>query len=82
MRDQSNRRFSRSNKRRNRGGNGHRRGPNGNRSLHGNRGRGEKPLCMRCGHPAVDGKLCAFHKILLNAFRRELPEQDPRRLRY
>jgi len=37
---------------------------------------------MRCGHPAVDGKLCAFHKILLNAFRRELPEQDPRRLRY
>ncbi len=80
MRDPSNRRYGRSKRSRGRGG--HRRNVNGNRSANGNARRGEPALCMRCGHPAVDGKLCAFHKTLLNSFRRELPEQDPRRLRY
>lgn len=61
------------------GNNGHRRNVNGNRLRNGNQG--EAALCIRCGHPAVDGRLCAFHRSLLNTFRREVPDQDPRRLR-
>ena len=39
-------------------------------------------MCIKCGHPAPDGKLCTFHRQLLNTFRREVPEQDPRRFRF
>lgn len=53
---------------------------NGNRIRNGNQG--EAAVCIKCGHPAPDGKLCAFHRILLNTFRKEVPEQDPRRFRF
>ena len=42
---------------------------------------GEMGVCIKCGHPAPDGKLCSFHRLLLNTFRKEIPEQDPRRFR-
>lgn len=47
-----------------------------------NGNQGEAAVCIKCGHPAQDGKLCAFHRILLNTFRKEMPDQDPRRFRY
>lgn len=63
------------------GANGNRRRDvNGNRIRNGNQG--EAAVCIKCGHPAPDGKLCAFHRILLNTFRKEVPEQDPRRFRF
>ncbi len=57
------------------------------RNVNGNRlgkggGRGETAVCIKCGHPAPDGKLCPFHRLLLNTFRKEVPEQDPRRFRF
>jgi hypothetical protein len=61
---------------------GSRRNVNGNRLTKNNGNRGETALCIKCGHPAPDGKLCAFHRILLNTSRKEVPEQDPRRLRF
>lgn len=60
---------------------GGRRNVNGNR-LSKNGNRGETALCIKCGHPATDGKLCAFHRMLLNTFRKEVPEQDPRRFHF
>lgn len=60
-------------------GNGANGGVNGN-TLRG--GQGEKGVCIKCGHPAPDGKLCSFHRSLLNTFRKEVPEQDPRRFRF
>lgn len=57
-----------------------RRDVNGNRMRNGNQG--EAAVCIKCGHPAPDGKLCAFHRILLNTFRKEMPDQDPRRFRF
>ncbi|MCY4596626.1 MAG: hypothetical protein OXC19_17725 [Bryobacterales bacterium] len=63
------------------GGNGNRhRNVNGNRIRNGHQG--EAALCIKCGHPAPDGKLCGFHRSLLNIFRKEIPEQDPRRFRF
>lgn len=47
-----------------------------------NGNQGEAAVCIKCGHPAPDGKLCAFHRILLNTFRKEMPDQDPRRFRF
>ncbi len=58
-----------------------RRDVNGNRLGKANGGRGETAVCIKCGHPAPDGKLCTFHRMLLNTFRKEMPEQDPRRFR-
>ncbi len=55
---------------------------NGNRLGKSNGGRGETAVCIKCGHPAPDGKLCAFHRLLLNTLRKEMPEQDPRRFRF
>ena len=90
MRDQTTRRgrYSR-NARRRPGRNGRRRiapGAKRRRNVNGNRitgGRkGEPAACIKCGHPAPDGKLCAFHRQLLNTFRKEMPEQDPRRFRF
>ena len=26
-------------------------------------------VCQKCGHPAPDGKLCQFHRNLLNSMR-------------
>ena len=45
-------------------------------------GKGEGAVCIKCGHPAPDGKLCVFHRQLLNTFRKEIPDQDPRRFRF
>ena len=59
-----------------------RRDVNGNVLRKGSGGRGETPVCIKCGHPAPDGKLCTFHRLLLNTFRKEVPEQDPRRFRF
>lgn len=59
-----------------RGGNGN---VNGNRA---NGASGEMGVCLKCGHPAPDGKLCGFHRSLLNTFRKENPEQDPRRNKF
>ncbi len=59
-----------------------RRNVNGNRLPKGNGNSGETALCIKCGHPAPDGKLCTFHRSLLNTFRKEVPEQDPRRFRF
>ena len=59
-----------------------RRNANGNRLTKNNGNRGEAATCIKCGHPATDGKLCAFHRMLLNTFRKEVPEQDPRRFRF
>lgn len=42
----------------------------------------EGAVCIKCGHPAPDGKLCVFHRRLLNTFRKEVPDQDPRRFRF
>ncbi len=28
-------------------------------------------VCQKCGHPARDGKLCDFHRNLLNSIRNE-----------
>ncbi len=39
-------------------------------------------LCIKCGQPARDGKLCVFHWQLLKKFRREVPDQDPKRFRF
>ena len=61
---------------------GGRRNVNGNRLAKTGGNRGETALCIKCGHPAPDGKLCAFHRMLLNTFRKEVPEQDPRRLHF
>ncbi len=55
---------------------------NGNRLGKANGDRGEAAFCIKCGHPAPDGKLCSFHRLLLNTFRKEMPEQDPRRFRF
>ena len=95
MREQSGRRpgrFGKSNKRK---GGGARKGrfggtPNGNGgayrgNVNGNRANGnsgEMGVCLKCGHPAPDGKLCSFHRSLLNTFRKENPEQDPRRNKF
>ncbi len=59
-----------------------RRNVNGNRHPKHSGNRGETALCIKCGHPAPDGKLCAFHRMLLNTFRKEVPEQDPRRFHF
>lgn len=55
---------------------------NGNRLSRHNGNRGETAVCIKCGHPAPDGKLCPFHRMLLNTFRKEVPEQDPRRFQF
>lgn len=94
MRDHTTRRGGRYGKgaRRRGGPNGRRRGrggPNGNRrrNVNGNRlrrpgSKGEPAMCIKCGHPAPDGKLCTFHRQLLKTFRKEVPDQDPRRFRF
>ncbi len=28
-------------------------------------------VCIKCGHPAPDGKLCNFHRSLLNSIRND-----------
>lgn len=28
-------------------------------------------VCVKCGHPASDGKLCNFHRSLLNSIRND-----------
>ncbi len=54
---------------------------NGNTFRNASGNQGETSVCIKCGHPAPDGKLCGFHRLLLNTFRKEIPEQDPRRFR-
>ena len=54
---------------------------NGNTFRNASGNHGETSICIKCGHPAPDGKLCSFHRLLLNTFRKEIPEQDPRRFR-
>ncbi len=60
--------------------NGRRRNVNGNVLRKAGKNRGA--VCIKCGHPAPDGKLCVFHRQLLNTFRKEVPDQDPRRFRF
>jgi hypothetical protein len=37
-------------------------------------------VCQKCGQPAPDGKLCSFHRALLNTIRNE-PVRDRQRTR-
>jgi hypothetical protein len=84
MQEQVNRRKASKNhnrrKGRNGGGSGNRGSQPGNRSMNpGNSGNsqangqnsGAPGVCVRCGHPAPDGKLCNFHKSLLNSIRND-----------
>ena len=90
MREQTGRKPGRFNKSGKRKGGGRKNryagGPNDNRVNGGNDYRngnsGETGVCIKCGHPAADGKLCSFHRSLLNTFRKENPEQDPRRNKF
>lgn len=56
--------------------------PNSSNGNQANGNSGEMGVCIKCGHPAPDGKLCSFHRSLLNTFRKENPEQDPRRNKF
>jgi hypothetical protein len=68
------------------GGNGN--GPNGNiaqgREANGNvRSSQPQPpanagVCQKCGHPAPDGKLCNFHRSLLNSIRNDFGKKSGR----
>jgi hypothetical protein len=65
--------------RRNRGNNA-----NGNvAQANGNRGSQPQPpptagVCQKCGHPAPDGKLCNFHRSLLNSIRNDFGKKSGR----
>jgi hypothetical protein len=37
--------------------------------------------CQKCGQPAPDGKLCSFHRALLNSIRND-PPRDRQRPRF
>lgn len=55
---------------------------NGNRAeADGNRARSgqsaEPGVCIKCGHPAPDGKLCSFHRSLLNSIRNDFGDRKP-----
>lgn len=88
MREQSGKRpgrFGKSGKRKGGRKNRYAGGANGNRANgndYRNGNSGEMGVCIKCGHPAPDGKLCSFHRSLLNTFRKENPEQDPRRNKF
>lgn len=61
-------------------GGGYARDANGNRAPRGNEyqpGQGTG-VCMKCGHPAPDGKLCQFHRSLLNALRADFGKKGSR----
>ena len=35
-------------------------------------------VCIKCGHPAPDGKLCNFHRSLLNSLRNDFGKKGGR----
>lgn len=35
-------------------------------------------VCVKCGHPAPDGKLCNFHRSLLNSIRNDFGKRTGR----
>ncbi|MEZ5362378.1 MAG: hypothetical protein R2748_08595 [Bryobacterales bacterium] len=35
-------------------------------------------VCQKCGHPAPDGKLCNFHRSLLNSIRNDFGKKSGR----
>ena len=35
-------------------------------------------VCQKCGHPAPDGKLCSFHRSLLNSIRNDFGKKSGR----
>ena len=75
MHEQSNRRKPSKGGNRRKGRNGNRGPQNGNRAMNSGNG-GSQPtggvgVCVRCGHPAPDGKMCTFHKSLLNSIRND-----------
>lgn len=37
----------------------------------------ESGVCIKCGHPAPDGKLCSFHRSLLNSIRNDFGDRRP-----
>jgi hypothetical protein len=85
-RDQSQRRRPRYGKSGGGGPNGNKKKGRGNKDnyngvVNGNRaGQDEGPgVCVRCGHPAPDGKLCNFHRSLLNSIRNDFGYKRPTR---
>ena len=82
MRDQANRRRSgkAGNKQRRKNpnrvdGNGARHNADGNTAARAASGPG---VCEKCGHPAPDGKLCNFHRSLLNSIRNDFGKRTGR----
>jgi len=70
--------------RRNRGNNANAAQANGN-VAQGNGNRSSQPqpppsagVCQKCGHPAPDGKLCNFHRSLLNSIRNDFGKKSGR----
>ena len=62
-------------------------GPNGNRSARNGNVNGNSidaqpsqgpGVCVKCGFPAPDGKLCNFHRSLLNALRNDFGKKGSR----
>lgn len=52
---------------------------NGNRARGPQGGQGSAAgVCIRCGHPAPDGKLCNFHRSLLNSIRNDFGKKSMR----
>ncbi len=52
---------------------------NGNRARNPQTGPGAAAgVCIRCGHPAPDGKLCNFHRSLMNSIRNDVGQKLPR----
>jgi len=39
---------------------------------------GTPGVCVKCGHPAPDGKLCTFHRSLLNSIRNDFSKKTGR----
>lgn len=65
----------RQNKRFGNGNNGNRAEVDGNRARSGQSA--EPGVCIKCGHPAPDGKLCSFHRSLLNSIRNDFGDRRP-----
>ena len=50
------------------------------RNVNGNSAEGQptEGVCVKCGFPAPDGKLCNFHRSLLNALRNDFGKKGSR----
>ena len=57
---------------------GGRSGRNGNVNGNSAEGQPTEGVCVKCGFPAPDGKLCNFHRSLLNALRNDFGKKGSR----